>query len=260
MASERTIVDHAGAPVQRSSWRTYLVLLHTLSGSMRIVSRSALGRLEPDDVERVLARWTRHIFEISQLTLVATGVEHVERAKPCVIVGHHESLLDTPCVIASFPGPVRFVGKMELRRVPVFGKAMQDAGIVFVDRDNRNKAISQLDRAKRLLASGTSLWVAAEGTRARDGRLRTFKKGAFHVALELGVPLVPMWIQGTLDVISPDQWRSTTGQRVTVAYGEPVQTRGKTRDDLPELIAEVRARMVQLAKQSGAPADVDALA
>lgn len=254
----RTIVDHSGTPVRRSRWRTYLVLAHTLSGSMRLVARGAVGRLGRDDVERVFRRWYGHIFDISKLTLQARGVDEAARAIPCVLVSHHVSLLDTPCVIASWPGSVRFVGKKELRAVPVFGKAMEEAGIVFVDRADRKKAIGQLERAKKLVAEGYSLWVAAEGKRSRDGRLRTFKKGAFHVALSLQVPLVPVWIQGTLDVIPPDQWRSATGQNVIVAYGAPIPTTGCTTADLPRLIAEVRARMLALARECGAPADVDA--
>lgn len=257
-ADPQTIVDHAGARVRRSHWRTYLVLGHTLSGSLRIVARSTLGRLTQDDVDAVLRRWTRHIFDVSQLTLVAHGVERAQKAKPCVLVCNHVSLLDTPCVVASFPGRVRFVGKIELSRVPVFGKAMKDAGIVFVDRDNRALAIEQLGGAARLFAEGTSLWVAAEGKRSVDGRLRRFKKGAFHVAVEHQVPIVPAWIQGTLDVIPPHQWRSATGQRVTLAYGDAIDTRGKTKDDVPALIDEARARMLALARLCGAPADVDA--
>ncbi len=256
--NERTIANHSGAPRHPSTWRTYLVLAHTLSGSARIAARAAMGQLERDDVERVLQRWTRHIFDISELTLVATGLDNVAGGGPCVILCNHVSLLDTPCIVASFPGSVRFISKKELRRVPVFGKAMEDAGVVFVDRENREKAIGQLDGAKRLLRDGYALWVAAEGKRSRDGRLHAFKKGAFHVAVELGVPIVPAWIQGTLDVIPPDQWRAWTGQKVTVAYGEKVSTEGKTRDDIPALMDTVRARMLALAYACGAPADVDA--
>src|SRR5262249_49415142 len=155
---------------------------------------------------------TRQIFDVSQLTLVATGLEHVRGLGGCVLVSHHVSLLDTPCVIGSFPGRIGFIGKIELSRVPVFGEAMKKVGGVFVDRKNLERAIGQLERAKTLVTEGRGLWVAAEGTRSRDGRLRTFKKGAFHVAVALGVPIVPVWIQGTLDVIQPDQWKSTTGQ------------------------------------------------
>ena len=89
----------------------------------------------------------------------------------------------------------------------------------------------------------------------RDGRLRAFKKGAFHIAVDLGVPIVPTWIQGTLDVIPPDQWKASTGQKVTVAYGEPIETKGRT---IADLLVEVRAAMLKLAHDCGAPADVDA--
>jgi 1-acyl-sn-glycerol-3-phosphate acyltransferase len=253
-----TIVDNRGARVSRSHWRTYLVLLHTLSNSVRVVSRSVTGRLDRAHTERIFHRWTKRIFDVSKLTLVAKGVSNVRGVGACVVVCNHVSLLDTPCVIESWPGSVRFIGKMELRKVPVFGKAMEDAGVVFVDRDNLKKAIGQLDKAKRLLADGYALWVAAEGKRSRDGRLRTFKKGAFHTAIALQVPLVPAWIQGTLDVIEPDQWKSATGQTVTVAYGRPIATTGKTTDDIPALVAEVRARMLELARECGAPPDVDA--
>jgi 1-acyl-sn-glycerol-3-phosphate acyltransferase len=253
-----TLVDHTGNRVTSSHWRTYLVLAHTLSGSMKIASRAAIGQLHDDDVDRVLSRWTNHIFTISQLKLVVDGLEHVKRLGPCVLISHHVSLLDTPCVVASYPGRVRFIAKKELRRVPVFGKAMAAAGIVFVDREDRARAIGQLEDAKRRLNEGYALWVAAEGKRSRDGKLRQFKKGAFHVALALGAPIVPTWIQGTLDVIPPDQWRASTGQTVTVAYGAPIMTSGKAKEEIPALMADVRRSMLALAKKCGAPTDVDA--
>lgn len=258
MADVRTIADHSGARVVRSHWRTYLSLLHTLTGSARVVTRAQLGVLERDDVERVLERWTKRLFEISRLTLVAHGVDNAERARPCVILSHHVSLLDIPCVVASFPGSVRFVSKIELRQVPVFGKAMEAAGVIFVDRHNRQQAIEELKRSRRLFIEGYSVWIAAQGTRSRDGRLHAFKKGAFHIALDLDVPILPMWIEGTLDVIPPDQWRSTTGQTVTVAYGEPVSTAGAEVKDIPDLMATVRKRMLDLAKLCGARPDIDA--
>lgn len=258
MTDVLTLVDHRGAPAESSSWRTYLVLAHTLGGSARIVVRSTIGRLAPENVEDVLRRWTKHVFDISKVTLVVRGRERVERTGPCVMIGNHVSLLDTPCIVASYPGAVRFVAKIELRRVPVFGKALEDAGVVFVNRENRALAIRQLAGARELLVKGTSLWVAAEGSRSRDGRLHAFKKGAFHLAVDLAVPLVPTWIQGTLDVIPPDQWRSRTGQTVTVAYGEPIPTTGMTREDLPALMKRARQHMLELAHACGAPPEIDA--
>jgi 1-acyl-sn-glycerol-3-phosphate acyltransferase len=256
--SERVFVDHSGAEVEHGSVRTYLVLAHTLSGSAKIATRALVRRLTPDKADDVIDRWCDHIFRISKLTLVGRGVEHAHDAEPCVLLSNHVSLLDTPCVLRTFPGRVRMVGKIELSRVPVFGRAMKDAGIVFVDRENLKKAIEQLEDAKELVRSGTSLWVAAEGRRSRDGRLHPFKKGGFHVALSTGRPIVPTYIQGTLDVIPPDQWGSVTGQKVIVSYGEPIPVDGKTVDDIPELMAKTRASMLEMAVAAGAREDLDA--
>jgi 1-acyl-sn-glycerol-3-phosphate acyltransferase len=198
----------------------------------------------------VVDRWVRHNFRLSRATLVGEGLEHIEPGQPYVLLSNHRSLLDIPAVCGTFPGRVRFVAKMELRSVPAFGTAMETAGIVFVDRKNRERAIAQLRAARPLIEGGTSLWIAAEGTRSRDGELGPFKKGGFHTALDLQVPILPTWITGTDDVLPPDTFHSVTGQRVTVAYGPPVPTAGCIRDDLPALMAETRQRMLQLARQS----------
>lgn len=260
MVDQITLVDHRGARVRRSSWRTYLVLAQTLRRSVDVVGRSLVGRLTPEVAERLLQIWCDEIFNVAKVTLHVRGAERLEKTRAYVLLSNHVSLLDVPSIIRSFPGVVRFLSKEELRDVPIFGEALERMGIVFVDRKNLSKAISQLEGVKEALRCGTSMWIAAEGTRSRDGRLHAFKKGGFHVALGVSAPIVPVWIQGTLDVIPPDQWRSVTGQTVTVSYGEPISTVGKTVDDLPSLMEETRAAMLALAKEAGASPDVDATA
>jgi 1-acyl-sn-glycerol-3-phosphate acyltransferase len=244
-------------PVERTHWRTYLVFSHTFWGSLKVLASATRGTLTPEKVDARIARWCERVFRVSHTALGAEGLQNVE-GTPSVLLSNHVSLLDIPSVCATWPGRVRFVAKQELRKVPAFGAAMEAAGIVFVNRGDRAKAIAQLEAAHNLLASGTSLWIAAEGGRSRDGRLHGFKKGAFHVAVNLQVPIVPVWIQGTLDVLPPDQFRSVTDQVVTVHYGQPIPTRGCTRDDLPRLMATARASLLALARQAGAGEDVDA--
>lgn len=258
MPNDVTFVDHRGAPARRSTWRTYLVLAHTLSHSARVVGQSVMGRLTPESAEGVMQRWCHRIFEVAKITLVGRGMERLADGRAYVLLSNHVSLLDTPSVLRTFPGVLRFISKVELRKVPVFGAAMEKVGIVFVDRANLSRAIEQLEGAKELVRRGVSLWIAAEGRRSRDGRLQPFKKGGFHVAVSLGAPIVPVWIEGTLDVIPPDQWGAVTGQTVTVSYGEPIETKGKTLEDLPALMAEARERMLELARAAGARPDVDA--
>lgn len=247
----RVVVDHRGSPVEATTWRTLAVFGHTFSASARVAGRAALGRLTPAHVDRRVARWCDHVFGLSRATLVVEGEERVPVGVSCVLLGNHQSLLDIPAICASFPGRVRFVAKQELRRIPVFGRAMEDAGIVFVDRADRAKAIAQLDAARALVAGGTSVWIAAEGTRSRDGALGPFKKGGFHVARALGAPILPTYVEGTLAVIPPGSLRSVTGQTVTVRYGAPIPTVGR---GVPELQAELRAALEALGARS-APAE-----
>jgi len=254
----KVVYAPADRTVEHTRWRTYAVLAHTFLGSSRVVARATLGKLTQADVDHRVQRWCEHVFELSKSTVRVSGVDAIDRTQAHVLLSNHVSLLDIPAVCVTYPGRVRFVAKQELRKVPMFGAAMEAAGIVFVDRGNRQRAIEQLRSAGSLFEQGTSVWVAAEGSRSRDGRLHAFKKGGFHVALQHGLPILPTWIQGTLEVIPPDQWGSVTGQVIDVHYGEPLATAGCSREDLPDLIAETRARMLELARSAGAPADVDA--
>ena len=239
-------IDHRNAPVERTTWRTLAVFAHTFTCSSRVVARSTLGRLEPEDVDAVVARWCGHVFRLSKASLSAEGEAAFDASRPYVLLSNHRSLLDIPAVCSTFPGRVRFVAKAELRKVPMFGKAMEESGIIFVDRSDRARAIEALRAASSLASGGTSLWIAAEGGRSRDGTLGPFKKGPFHTALQLQVPLLPVWIEGTDNVIPAGELASITGQHVHVRYGTPIETKGCTVDDIPRLMEASRHALVAL--------------
>src|SRR5688572_33148613 len=109
-------------------------------------------------------------------------------------------------MMAAVPGSVRMVMKEELTRVPLWGPALVASGFIPIDRKNRDKAIAQLEKAKHILQQGVNVWISPEGTRSRDGSLHAFKKGGFHVARDLGVPIVPAWIEGAQQISKPDQF------------------------------------------------------
>jgi 1-acyl-sn-glycerol-3-phosphate acyltransferase len=242
--SEEVVVDHRGAPVERTRWRTGMVLAHTLSGSARIVGRATLRRLDQDDVDRTVARWCRHVFRLARATVTAQGVEHVVPGQAYVLLSNHTSLIDIPAVLVAFPGRLRFVAKEELGRVPVFGRALREAGVVLVDRGDRARAIGQLEAVRARIGEGTSVWIAATGGRSLPGELGAFKKGGFHVSLQLGVPILPTWIAGASEVIAPSSWASTTGQTLRVAFGPPIPTAGLGRGDLDGLMARAREALL----------------
>lgn len=247
------LVDHRGSPVERTTWRTYAVLAHTFSGSTRVVLRAAAGRLTQEHVDRRVRRWCDHVFRLSKTTVAAEGLEHIAPGQVYVLLSNHQSLLDIPAALAAFPGRLRFVAKEELRRVPMFGQAMEQAGVLFVDRKDRQRAVEALQGAKRLAEQGASLWIAGEGTRSDDGALGPLKKGGFHVAVDLQVPILPTWIDGTLQVIPPRQWASVTGKTVTVRFGAPLPTAGLSRQAVDDLREQTRRALLALRDQAGPP-------
>ena len=238
-----TVIDHTGAPSEHTRWRTLAVFAHTLSCSARVVALAATGKATPERVDAVVDRWWAHVFRVSKTTLTVEGLQHIHPGEPYLLLSNHTSLMDIPAVCATFPGSVRFVAKAELRKVPVFGLAMDQAGIIFVDRSDRAAAIAALSGANSLTETGTSLWIAAEGGRSRDGTLGPFKKGPFHVALQLGVPVIPTWVEGADGIIAAGSLQSVTGGRVHVVYGPPIETAGLTREDIPDLMARCREWM-----------------
>ena len=224
--------DFRDAAEEKTLWRTMLVFAHTASCSARVLGRGVLSKpsiagkrlmdFDSGALNRVIDRWVSHVFDVSKTTLEAGGTESVVLGQSYILVSNHRSLLDIPAISATFPGSVRFVAKHELRKIPLFGRAMSKAGNVFVDRKNRAKAIEQLKAAKSLKEGGHSLWVAAEGGRNTTNKLLPLKKGPLHLAVDLQLCLLPVWIDGTDSVIAPTGLGSTTAQTVRVLYGEPI--------------------------------------
>jgi 1-acyl-sn-glycerol-3-phosphate acyltransferase len=230
-------------------------MLYTLDISARFLGRSLVGRGSIEAADRLIDGYWRRIFKAGNVSLKVSGRSHFEPGQAYVVMSNHGSLLDIPCMMGAVPGSLRMVTKEELTKVPVWGQALIASGFVPVDRRNREKAIAQLGKAKEMLAKGVSIWISPEGTRARNGLLAPFKKGGFHVAMDLGVPIIPAWIDGAQDVIPPDQFIVRYDGSCHVRFGPPIQTAGRTKEDLEPLMREVREAILQL---SGKAEEVDA--
>jgi 1-acyl-sn-glycerol-3-phosphate acyltransferase len=154
----------------------------------------------------------------SRLLLAACGARvryhHVERlsAHPaCIFIANHQSMVDIWAMLRVLPPATRFVAKRELFRIPVFGWALAASGCIPLDRDDRTRAIRSLRGAAERIRGGRPVVLYPEGTRSRDGRLQPFKKGAFHLAVEAGVPIVPVAITGSFRVLPPGSLRARPG-------------------------------------------------
>jgi 1-acyl-sn-glycerol-3-phosphate acyltransferase len=192
-----------------------------------------------------LAMWfARHAWGPSTLRVAGVKLEVTSAPLPegpLIFASNHESALDICALVAVLPRNVRFVAKRELFRIPVFGWYLRAGGHVPVDRANRASAVETLRRAAEKVRAGTSLIVFPEGTRSRDGLVHAFKKGPFVVAMEAGVPVVPVAISGAGHV-NPKSAIATNPGTIRIAIGEAVLP--GDHPDKTSLLVEVRRRVI----------------
>jgi 1-acyl-sn-glycerol-3-phosphate acyltransferase len=200
----------------------------------------------PRDYGNCLIRWNR-------LDVRVEGLEQLAGTTACVYASNHPSWFDIPALVTRLPGTLRFVAKQELLRVPLFGAALRVGGHIGIDRRSRESALAAYEAAGAVLRSGKSAVIFAEGTRSRDGRLQPFKKGPFVLAIVGQVPLVPVVVLGSFEVLPRGSIRPRPGP-IVVRIGAPIPTAGLTYDDRDRLSAQCRAAMLGLGAVEGATA------
>ncbi len=199
-----------------------------------------------DAVMKIGRLWVRWIVATCGLRIEAEGLENIPRDRPVIFMPNHQSLLDIVALVYTLPVRWRFVAKKELLAIPIFGWALAGSGQIIVDRKARDKAVRSLHRAAERIREGMSVIVFPEGTRSPDGQLGPFKSGGFYLALEAGVPIVPVSISGT-HRLNPKHSLKIRSGTIKVVYGKPIPTEGLTLEDrytLKERVAEaIRAGM-----------------
>lgn len=189
----------------------------------------------------VLGRlWSDLLLRVCGIEVRRIGLDRGTSRMPCVFVSNHASVVDIWALLISVPDATRFVAKDALFRVPIFGWALAASGFIPIDRTNRARAMDSLERAAARIREGRPILVFAEGTRSPDGRLLPFKKGAFHLAIAAGVPIVPVTVRGSAARIPARALRVFPGPPVDVVFDEPVETAGLGRGDVDDLVARVR--------------------
>ncbi|WLT32451.1 lysophospholipid acyltransferase family protein [Geothrix sp. PMB-07] len=180
--------------------------------------------------------------------------EDIRQGRQSVIfMSNHESQLDPPMLVAALPVPAVYIAKKELKYVPFIGWAGWAAGVIFIDRGDRERAIRSIHDAAQQIRGGKNVVIFPEGTRSRTGTMLPFKKGGFALALDAGVPIVPMATLGGHQVLPPGSMRIRPG-RYQLRMGAPVHP--SEYGDREALMKEVRARIEALVTEarSSAPA------
>ncbi|KAI0310429.1 1-acylglycerol-3-phosphate O [Amylostereum chailletii] len=181
---------------------------------------------------------------VLDIKIVVEGEEHLD-TRPAVFVGNHQSMLDILYLGRIFPMRASIMAKKELQWMPLLGQYLTASGAVFVDRGNNARAVRSLAAAGEAMRSRTtSLWLFPEGTRSMRPYhdLLPFKKGAFHLAVQAGVPIVPVVCENYWRLYRKDVFESGT---LRLRVLPPVPTTGLTADDVSELAERVHAQMVE---------------
>ncbi len=168
--------------------------------------------------------WSWLILATTGVRVHREGLDCLEPGRTYIFVSNHQSIYDIPIVFASLPYQVRIIAKESLARFPFLGWHLRRTGHMFVDRRNPDRA-AIFRRWSQLVADGLSLIIFPEGTRSEDGRVARFKGGSFLLAIEAGLPVVPLSIAGSRHVMKKGRLRTCPGH-VRLTIHSPISTSG----------------------------------
>lgn len=182
---------------------------------------------------------------VSGVRVRSEGLEKISPAGSYVIASNHLSLIDTPLVLAHIPLQFRFLAKKGLFRIPFIGGHLRRAGHISIPREDARGSLKAMSETARIIQErGVSALVFPEGGRS-TGQLKEFKEGAAYIAIKAGVPIVPVAIQGTREVL-PMGSVVVRPRKVRLRVGDAISTTGLTLHDRGRLTNEIRERIVEL--------------
>jgi 1-acyl-sn-glycerol-3-phosphate acyltransferase len=202
-------------------------------------------------VPRVMRIWARLFLLVTGTRVTVEGAERIDPAGSYVFVGNHSSNLDIPVIMGKLPVSIRFLAKKEMFKVPVLGGAMRAIRMVETDRrlgPTAHRAINE--QVTAVVTEGLSLMIFPEGTRSESHEMLPFKKGAFRIAVDNDMPVVPVTIVGTLEAWKPHS-KLIHGGRVRLVIHDPIPTTDLDRNLLNDLRDRVRSTVAEALNREG---------
>ncbi len=215
----------------------------TLVFGSTVLIASALGVRDRKGgvYHRLPVWWCKALLWAAGVKVYVHGREKVSDDASYIFTSNHVSLFDIPSLVSVLPR-IFFVAKSELFKIPVFGPGIRAVGTIPIERTNQKAAFGSYTVASDRIRDGSSVAIFPEGTRGLDYSIRQFKKGPFVLAIQAGVPVVPVLIYGTKEVL-PKKSLSLRPGRVDVYLLDPVSTEGCTYDNRAALAQQVQSRM-----------------
>lgn len=186
--------------------------------------------------------WSWLILKTSGIRVRVEGLENVNPAVTAIYCSNHASAMDIPILFVYLPLQFRFLAKRSLFHLPFLGWHLRRSGHISVDRMRPHEALKGFDRAAQRIREGRSVITFPEGTRSRTSEMLPFKGGSFYLAILAQVPVVPITLNGTRDVLVPDTYHVRSGQTEMIIH-KPIPTAGLTVEDVQSLSDRVREQI-----------------
>ena len=226
-----------------------LIILCTIAyGSVNLVVSlfESTGRMQVT----IARAWARMLLRVSFVRLRIEGLEKIDPKGSYVFVANHLSYMDTPSILAAIPVQFRFMAKKGLFKIPFLGYHLSRAGHISVPRDNPREAVKSMTEAGRIIRErGISILIFPEGSRSANAKLQPFREGAFYIAINAGVHVVPVAISGSEKVL-PFGSGTVSPDSILIRIGDPIPTAGLTVKDRGALALKLHEAVYQLLKDT----------
>lgn len=188
--------------IKTFNWFAYL-WLNMLIPRFKLMRLSRQGKTAERDAcaHDIARKWAQTGLALNGSVIKVTGIENVPKTGGLLFIANHQSNFDIPILIGHVPRDKGFIAKVELLKVPSFGRWMKNIGCVFIDRGDVRQSLTAMNQAAERLKEGHSLVVFPEGTRSADGTVGQFKPGSLKIAMKAKVPVVPVTIKGSMNIM-----------------------------------------------------------
>lgn len=183
--------------------------------------------------------WSRLTCWLSFCRVKSSGHENLDKDTSYVFIANHQGAFDIFLAYGFLNHNIKWVQKASLRKLPFVGKASEIAGHVFVDNSSIASRIESIKKIKKALEGGVSMMIFPEGARTRDGKLSSFRRGAYRLAIDMGLPIVPITINGPYDVMERNSVTLNPG-KLQLTIHKPVHTENLSKEDIPTLMNQTK--------------------
>jgi 1-acyl-sn-glycerol-3-phosphate acyltransferase len=183
--------------------------------------------------------WGKIALLANRVKVKIEGMEHLNEKGPYIFMSNHQGYYDVFTLLGHLPYQFKWLVKKELFSIPFFGWTMAAVGYISVDRGGTRDTVEAMNEAAQKIRDGMSVVIFPEGSRSPDGSIQPFKKGGFTLAIKSKVPIVPIAISGSRDIMPKDKFTATSGE-IRMLMGHPIETESYSLKDRESLMKKVR--------------------